>query len=271
MIDSYYDGSDVITAHNGGNNYVRISPSSISDFFENTSKWYRQTLLNETFFEGSTSTVLGTICHYLLEAAANNVIIENPQKVVLDYLSKIDFDIDKEMILELYPNMSELLINESITDQRFHSTEQFNFHQLLPSIYLGGTYDRLTYDTFSTNPKECTYVLGDYKTASTKPAGISSKYRMQLLTYAWLLKQKGLNVTFMELHFVVRPTKTLPPRYFHFKEPVTNDQLVFIEDQLKLISESVDLWNKHPELRWALAQDYRLKSMFKAPPKLFGK
>lgn len=104
----------------------------------------------------------------------------------------------------------------------------------------------------------------DYKTASTKPAGISYQYRLQAHCYAYLAMQQGMQVSQIELQYVTRPTKTLPCRHFEFKEPFTREDYDKIEGQLMLIAHSVKTWKEHPELRYLLAQDFRLFQ----PPKV---
>lgn len=111
------------------------------------------------------------------------------------------------------------------------------------------------------------YSIRDYKTASTKPSGIPYNYRLQAHIYAFLATKAGYTVSQIELQYVTRPTKTLPCRHFEFTEPFTSDDLDKITNQLQLIAESVHFWNTHPQYRYLLAQDYRLKTPSK--PTLF--
>ena len=141
------------------------------------------------------------------------------------------------------------------------ATEQFMFHKLLPGIYVGGTTDAIV------DLGNGTVSIRDYKTASTKPSGISYAYRLQAHIYAFLATNYlGYKVSQIELQFVTRPTKTLPCRHFSFTEPFTEENLATITDQLQLIAESVDFWNKNPDLRYLLAQDLRLKPQPKKKP-----
>jgi hypothetical protein len=273
LIAPYYDGSDVITADNGSSDYIRISASSIEDFFSNTRYWFGQTLLGEEGFDYSTATILGTIIHHFAEMEFSNIEIEDPEADVEGYLSKyINGDnCEKSVIRELWQPMLEVMLSSIDRNKQIHSVEQFIYHKILNGIYVGGTYDRLSVSTVGSDPSKNTYTLGDYKTSSTKPNGINKKYKMQLMTYAWILKQKGIIVDSIELHYVVRPTKTLPARYFHFKEMIYDEDFDVIEGQIKLIAETIELWNKHPELRYILCKDYRVKALYKPKPKLFKK
>lgn len=258
MISTYYDGADVLTEANGSSMYTRISPSGVSKFFSQTRQWYGETFLSEPGFEGSTSSVLGSIVHYFAELGA---IPADAATTVDEYLDTITIDIDRSEIRALWKDMATVLIEGCITGKRLHSKEQFIYTKLLPHIYLAGTYDALR-PTGNGN-----FTLRDYKTAATKPSGISYEYRMQLHTYAYILKQNGIIVDTVELEYVTRPTKTLPCRHFHFSEPFTEEDYLKIESQLMTIASSCQLWAEQPELRWALAQDYRLKPKLK--PKLF--
>ena len=103
------------------------------------------------------------------------------------------------------------------------------------------------------------YSIRDYKTASTKPSGIPYNYRLQAHIYAFLATKAGYTVSQIELQYVTRPTKTLPCRHFEFIEPFTPDDLDKITNQLQLIAHSVQTWQQQPELRYLLAQDYRLR------------
>lgn len=81
-ITTYYDGSDVLTLDNKSTNYVRISPSSVANFFTNTRQWFGETLMNEPGFEGSDSTILGNIVHYFAEQAGKGIVVPNASQLV---------------------------------------------------------------------------------------------------------------------------------------------------------------------------------------------
>jgi len=261
-IDSYYDGSDVLTADNGSDNYTKISPSSIAKFFSHPRQWYGETLLDEEGFQGSEASILGTIVHHFAEQTATGKHSSNRFKDVKDYLNLQEktLSFDRSIIEDNWEIMTDTLITEQVQSTKFHSVEEFIYHPILPGIYAAGTYDAITYLGNQ-------LVLRDYKTASKKPSGISYDYRTQLHEYAWILRQKGIKIDYIELCFVVRPTKTLPARTFIFKEPFTDIDYDKIDGQLKVIADSVNLWNTQPDLRYILAQDYRLKPKEKA--KLF--
>ena len=260
-ISNYYDGLDRIAEDNGSTDFFKLSPSSAADFFLSTRQWYGQNLLGETYFTSSDSTILGTIVHYFAEQASLRLKPENPDKLVADYLSTQKVESPAE-IQALWKDMSNELIKGCIHGHpKPLATEQFMFHKLLPGIYVGGTTDAIV------DLGNGTVSIRDYKTASTKPSGISYAYRLQAHIYAFLATHYlGHKVSQIELQFVTRPTKTLPCRHFSFTEPFTEENLATITDQLQLIAESVDFWNKNPDLRYLLAQDLRLKPQPKKKP-----
>ena len=260
-ISDYYDGLDRIAEDNGSADFFKLSPSSAADFFLSTRQWYGQNLLGEPKFDVSDSTLLGTIVHYFAEQASLRLKPENPDKLVADFLSTQKVESRAE-IEALWKDMSNELIKGCIHGHpKPLATEQFMFHKLLPGIYVGGTTDAIV------DLGNGTVSIRDYKTASTKPSGISYAYRLQAHIYAFLATHYlGYKVSQIELQFVTRPTKTLPCRHFSFTEPFTEENLATITDQLQLIAESVDFWNKNTDLRYLLAQDLRLKPQPKKKP-----
>lgn len=260
-INSYYDGTDVLTAHNKSSEFYRISPSSAAKFFNSPRQWWGETVLKEPGFEGSSSTILGSIVHHCANLAANKQSLTDMSSQVLEYFDTQTIEFDRELVQSLWQDMSNLLISEYISKKKFHSTEQFIYHPILPGIYAAGTYDALR------ALGDGTYSVVDYKTASIKPSAIPYHYRLQAHIYAYILTKNGLPVSQIELQYVTQPTKTLPSRYFPMVELFTKDDFDKIESQLFTIAHSLQLCKDQPDLLWALAQDYRLRLPDK--PKLF--
>lgn len=261
-INSYNDGYAILSKDNKGEPFCKISPSQAASFFTNTTMWYRETLLGEKqVIENQDPLILGTIVHYFAEQASLKIKPTDPDKLVSDYLDSQTVT-DRSDILSLWRDMSNTLIQGCIHGQRPPiATELFMFHKLLPGIYVAGTTDALI------DLGNGSVSIRDYKTASTKPSGIPYNYRLQAHIYAFLATKAGYTVSQIELQYVTRPTKTLPCRHFEFIEPFTPDDLDKITNQLQLIAESVHFWNTHPQYRYLLAQDYRLKPPSK--PTLF--
>lgn len=264
-VADYYDGLDQLPK-----DAFKISPSSVENFFSEKTAWYRENLLGEPRkFTGSTATVLGTCVHHCCEIVANSKISGEPhdsdkladevEEFIATYDDDPDYDTSK--IRDLWRNMAEPLITEYVLEANTIATEDFILHELLPNIFVGGTYDAIT----STVPNDSLenpvgqLTVRDYKTASSKPSSFSYKYKLQAYTYAYILHQKGIKVSNVELCFAVQPTKTLPVRTFNFVVPFDSHAYDFIEGILYLMADSVQAFKALPEWRYLLACDYRLK------------
>lgn len=254
-ISAYYDGSDILTEDNGSEDYFRISPSGMSKFFSSTTQWCRENLLGEEGFTGSTSTILGSIVHYFAEQAALGKPPRDADQLVADYLDSQTIEFDRAEVEEHWRDMANVLNTECVfpTQKQVHSVEQFIYEKVLPGVYIAGTYDALI------SNGNGTYTVRDYKTAAKKPSSFSYDYKIQALAYAWVLRKRGFNISHVELQYVVKPTKTLPVRHVTFTHAVTEEDMLFIENVIKLIADYVKTWKEKPELRYILAQDYRLK------------
>jgi len=258
-IADYYDGMEEIIKDSGNPGIFKISPSSIQDFFSATSQYYREQVEGEEkAFQGSTSTHLGTIVHHAAEITAFDKGAQLLEKDVTAFLDTIDDpEVDFGKINELWPSMAFTLIESTTLNPSWDiiASEDFKYKKLNDDVYIGGTYDCLRKDP-AVNDGVC---VVDYKTASTKPQGINQKYRLQAYAYAWMLKESGINVTSIELCFVTRPTKTLPVRFFDFKEYYTDENHEYIGKILNLIAKSVSAYkNGDHELKQLLAQDFNI-------------
>lgn len=254
----------------------RISPSQLSRFFDQTSQWYREFLLEETpQFIGNTATELGTCVHAAAEMFTNLGIVNH--KSITDYIASINNpDVDKSTILEQYPIMVETLINNYLIPNSQYSTEteKFVWQPILPNIGVGGSIDRLD---LTRNR------IVDYKTMGSLdkarlPKSFPRTYYFQQLSYAWALKQQSIHIDYIDLVYITRnntgryndkgkPLKDYPSQTHILTMQVTKDDLDFIESVLKLVAHSVKLWKENPGIRFALAQDFRLYK----PPKILFK
>lgn len=251
----------------------RISASQISKFFDQTNQWYREHLLGEAGFQGSTASHLGNCIHAAAEMFFDTGTVDYP--AIYNYINSIqDIEVDKqEITLQVEPMATALL--SSFNPRQATHAELFIFHEVLPDIGVGGSID--LYD-------EKRHIIYDYKTMGSLdrarvPTSFPRSYWFQQMVYAWVLHQQGKPVDFLKLIYVSRnntgrmsektgkPLKSYPSEVHMITEPVTQDNLDLIGSVIQLIAESVDTWNKHPELRHLLAQDLRLKERPK--PRLF--
>ena len=264
-IFDYNDGSDEIPE-----DAFRISPSGVEKFFSDKTTWYRENLMGEAKkFTGSTSTVLGTCVHACAEVVANSIMDKTPHNsqelsdAIEGYIATYEGDenYDTAKIYSLWRNMAEPLIKEYVLPAHTVATENFIKHELHPGIYVAGSYDAIV----STAPNDDLYnpvgqlTVRDYKTASTKPSSFNWAYTLQAYTYAYILHQNGIKVSFVELCYAVQPTKTLPVRTFNFVKPFDAQAYEMIEGILYLIADSVQCFKAMPEWRYLLMSDYRMK------------
>lgn len=261
---TYNDGKDIT------NGAFRISASKVSDFFDRTSAWYHEHLLGEGGFQGSTASELGTVVHAGLEMQSLEGQVHH--NAIEDYVLSIENEeVDKQDIMSAYLPMLDAGL-QYLERHPQDVVEEFVFHELLPGIGVGGSIDARTQR-----------IITDWKTTSAKtaPTKFSRAYWFQQMTYAWVLKQKGVNIEYLKLVYITKadvnrvsektgkPLKDYPSVVTEVVEEVTEEKLDLIGSCLMLIAESVQLWAERPDLRHILAQDMRLKP--KPKPIIFNK
>jgi len=293
----YNNGENVIKP-----NQFRISASGISRFFTNTNQWWRENFLNESGFISSTASVLGTCVHYCAECYAKNKTIskENQLEInnyILKHTEPAYEDYNEEISLEViesqYKVMAMNLINNELQSHMPSLVEPFIAHEVLPNIFVGGSIDALEGVILDDNgnfKQIGPALINDYKTTSLTPARIPKvlkyEYKLQLLTYAWVLKQKGITVDRIKNTYITRqdinrigktgrPLKDYPSEIITIIENITDESIEYIDGIIRVIASSVDHWDKYPEHRYLLAQDWRLHPDYKQPTKptsaeLFG-
>ena len=228
----------------------KISPSSISKFFEMPVVWYKDQVLKEQQFLGNTSSVLGSIVHGLAEQYVKG--IPSSREEVEKYIKKHIFnkDVNVKEVRELYPDMAKALINEYIRHNKPTEVERSLCYEIKNGIYVAGTFDNRTKD-----------IIVDYKNVSTKPKtdNIPWNYYIQLMAYAWMLKQEGTEINKIRLVYVVRPTKTMGVRIFKVTKVITEKDYQAVEDVFQLISDTILVSRDNPELNHLLFKSMELK------------
>lgn len=256
---SYYDGPDSIK------DSFRISASQISRYFDSTSQWYHENFLNQEGFIGSTASELGTVVHAAAAMYFDTGTVDN--QAIINHINSISNpEVDKSIIFEQYEHMVTMLINEYLASNKGTHSEWFVHKEILPGIVVGGSIDM-----YNSNK----YTITDFKTMGSLdtarvPTKFPRSYWFQQMIYAWVLTELGHRVDYLELCYVTRnntgrmsektgkPLKDYPTEVHIVREPVTAENLHMIEGCIKVIANSVKLWNEQPELRYILAQDYRL-------------
>jgi len=132
--------------------YHRIAPSMISKFFEVPPVWFRDQILKEedSKFQGNTATVLGTICHYVYEnVTKGNKPTREEINEQLDLYASMNIvpDLDVDEIKIMYPLISNVVMSEYLHEANSKGglikVEKKVLAKLAPTIYLGGTVDRI--------------------------------------------------------------------------------------------------------------------------------
>lgn len=246
----------------------RISPSQIGKFFSAPSIWYKDQVLGEKQFTGNTSTVLGTIVHALAESYAKGEPTSR-EEVEAFLMSQVktrsvtDDPLDLDLIREMYPMLSSMLINDYIAQNKPTQVEYQTYAEILPGIHVGGSVDNRT-DTFSSKGERVSGTIVDYKNVATAPTGgnngtIPFDYKIQLLAYAYCDRTQGILTDRLRLVYTVRPTKTLPARLFVVNHMITDDDWELIENTLMLIAETIQVSRSSPELTHLLFKSMKLK------------
>ena len=247
---------------------VKLSPSAFGTFIERPWAWYRQQMLNLDKFEYSTSSVIGSIVHYVAEQVAKNEDVD--QDAIEDYIEqhKENETYSKADVRLNWYDMASILVNDYTlpSQDNILDVEMKVCAQVSDGVYAAGTLDLL-----EGIKEDC--MLVDYKTYNSKtvPKAITSAYRYQLLTYAWILRKLGYNVSRMRLVYVNRaidggisektgkPLKSYPPQVTVLTESISDEDILFIEEQLNLCADTINASINYPELRHVIWHDMRNK------------
>ena len=235
----------------------KISPSAISKFFEYPVNWYKEHILGESGFTGSTSSVLGTSCHYVAEQYALSQINGTPLDTEqlkatinadLDALDNPDINIDE--IKSLYPDMATTLVQEYVSRNIPTHVEHAVCAEYDHGIYVAGSIDAIQGTT-----------IVDYKTTATKPRtdSIPWHYYIQLMAYAWACKKQGITIDRIRIVWVCRPTKTLGPRVFVVNQQISSADWQAIDDVLRIMTDSILLHEAQPELDYLVFKSMQFK------------
>jgi len=231
---------------------IKLSPSGLANFFSNPSNWYRDTFTDENTFKGNTGSTIGTIIHGVCESVAKNEPVD--REVVEAYIDSIDNeDVDKAEVREHWYGMSHALVNEYVLKQPPELIEYQTKCEVAKGIWLAGTIDGVYLNSGG--------ILLDYKSARTKPntETIPFNYKTQMMAYSYMLKQEGKEINQLRIAYVSRKTKTLPPRVFVVNHIITKEDWDDFDDILKLVVETIQLEQEHPEYRHLLYKSMNLK------------
>jgi hypothetical protein len=247
---------------------LKISPSKFSKFVSRKHQWYREVVMKENGFAGSTSSVIGTIVHYIAECVALKKDID--KTAIYEYIESsksIGEEYCAETVLANFEQMATMLVREYVLPNMDNYLEVETVH----TAGLGyGVYASGKLDVLEGRKDDCCVV--DYKTynSKTKPKVIPADYRYQLLVYAAILKVNGYNPTRIKLVYVSRnidgglsektgkPLKSYPPEVTVLTECITEEDIDFIKSLLNLCTDSVLAGQEYPELLHVIWNDPRL-------------
>jgi len=259
----YDDGSGLLPE-----GAFRISASQFSSFMDYPHNWYRQNVLGETGFEGNTASVLGTVVHYCAEMVGKG---SHPDVAQIEqYITNCEtlddgtpnIDVDASIVRESYEQMATTLINDYLLHNMPTQVEPLVQHELQPGYFPSGSIDAINGDC-----------IVDYKTfnSKTKPRAMPQYYKYQLLIYAYICRQMGMDIQRIRLVYVNRhidgglsektgkPLKSYPPEVTVLTEQIDADDMDFIESLMNLCCESVQKAKEDPSLAYLIFRDYRLK------------
>ena len=249
----------------------RIGASSFVMFMDKPHQWYREKVLNEDGFIGNTSSVIGTICHYCAECKASNrepSLTEIDNYIKNHSVSRFFPDVDTTIVKNSWKEMAMTLVNDYVLPNKrnLEEVEPFAYKELQPGYFPSGSIDRVE------KVGNGTYRIVDYKTynSSTKPKAIPMYYKYQLLIYAYIYSKSVSEVRLVYVNraiddrYISEKTgkacgKIHPPEVTVLTEPVTADDLAFIESVLHLCIDTHRTSVENPHLTYLLYRDYRLK------------
>ncbi len=239
---------------------ISLSGSQINEWIYNPWNWYQSEILKDKTFKGNTSSVLGTAIHFVAEMYSKGISnIKDELFRQLDEYKIEGEELDKLEIKKQIPSMSTALINGYLnTATEALSIEEKLLFDMGNSIFVRGTTDRLEGTTDST-------VLIDYKTynSSSKPKAIPTKYKTQLLFYAWLaIKIKNYNIDRIRLVYVNRMIdkrgisektgkpigKIYPSEVTVLTECITDEDLEYIEGHIMLWHKTMEFYKKNKDV-----------------------
>lgn len=236
-----------------------ISPSQIYKFFECPKVWYLENIKKEpSEFKGNTSTVMGTICHYIYEQIAKGNMNINREEInaqLEDYLNEHpEIPADRSAIQINYPLVAMEVVNKYVIPHKTGGIlrmEDKVSAKLTDGIYLAGTCDRLEGDT-----------IVDYKNVSVKPNEneIPFHYKIQLLAYAYIYRKMGYVINNIRIVYGVKPTKTIPARCIVVTEVIDYPMEKMMTDTLNLIAETIKHHEEKPEDDYLIFKSMELKN-----------
>lgn len=249
---------------------IVISPSQASKFNDNIFECITNLVLKKITFKGNTATLLGNCIHRVAEIyyvlkdkkQTREYALEEIHTYIRNLIVPDDIEINKELILEQFPSMMDTMLKYFAEYGLPDESEVTLSMDLNDNILLRGTYDARQGST-----------LIDYKTTSVKnpQAKIPQHYRLQMLLYAYMLKQQGRTISNLRLVWITqqdinrisektgKPMKDYPSQFIVINERVTDEDLIEIEEFLQSMKNTLYLLNENKALVHAFGNHFELK------------
>lgn len=249
----------------------KISPSNLYKFnSERKAEWFLEQIAKFRNPDTNEYFLLGTIVHRAAEMYIKNRRIDYESlRSIIDIAEQPanpEERFDKEYLKTQIEPMANTVIRY-MTDYNIPNKSEVSLKTLIaPDIYVAGTYDAL-------DQNDGNNILIDFKTTSQKSEikKISEAYRLQLLTYAYILSKNDVHIDVGRIVYISRneigrisektgkPMKDYPSEYTVIDMPIENKDIAEIEKYLHLIADTIDLYRNNPQLAYILFCDPELK------------
>jgi len=253
--------------------------------------WFRQQFMKEDKFEGNTVSIRGTMIHWLAQQYISNGILQEDDYLEMNnYLLQEEHrlleledvePIDRQRILDTYPDMWDSLVTwiDSYNPDRseFYVTNQLSEHVAIKGQV---DYTRIFQEWEQDDenqylPAVGSTIVGDFKTISAKSMKKSADYAhiLQTYVYAYCLQESGANVGGIEITYIKEQSggeisektgkhlKLYPAETKSFVKQYTEETHQFVGSYLKMITETMEYFFKHPDTANILFKDQRLKEI----------
>jgi hypothetical protein len=218
---------------------VLLSPSSLSQMFDNPYAWYKTYILKEKSFNGNDNTYLGSLLHNRIEnyylGSRNGGYTPNKDDEVayLDSNNAIDSWGIMEALEPMYntwveqygkkfpkPNELELTLTYKPTD----------------GFVLGGSIDAIVGNT-----------VVDWKTSAKSKSSLAD-YKMQLYIYAYIARKNGFDINHVCVVNIVKPTVKGEVKVNVLTEPIDEDYMTELLRLIRIKVKAIRMAKNMPDL-----------------------
>ena len=263
----------------------RLSPSSLPLMNSKQWTWFKENMLGQDGFLGSTSSVTGSCVHELADRYANNGMLSNDDFNLVNQYAEEQSEFIEELsyqeVIERIPPMIESLI-DWLDRHPIDETEFFVKRKLTEHVTIQGKVDYTrTFIESDIDPDNLyeqaggQVIVGDYKTTAAKvlPKYPSFDHLLQAYTYAFVLKEQGEDVGGVEITYVKsksggeisektgKQLKVYPAETKSYVKQYTAETHDFIHGFLTMVSDKIEYFIKHPELAYILFSSGEFKEM----------